>query len=93
MDTWHVMGMRGTGSCDIVLTDVFVDDELTLSMLAPSEPPPELPIDSLAVFPWQVIHGEAVVSLGIAAAALDAATLLVKTKVPANAAQPAGSAS
>jgi alkylation response protein AidB-like acyl-CoA dehydrogenase len=26
MDTWHTLGMRGTGSHDIVLTDVFVPD-------------------------------------------------------------------
>lgn len=31
-DVWHVVGLRGTGSNDIVVDDVFVPDEFTLSM-------------------------------------------------------------
>ena len=33
IDTWDVMGMRGTGSNDFVLNDVFVPDERTFSLL------------------------------------------------------------
>jgi alkylation response protein AidB-like acyl-CoA dehydrogenase len=35
IDTWDVMGMRGTGSNDFVLDDVFVPDEHTFSLLDP----------------------------------------------------------
>jgi len=35
IDTWDVMGMRGTGSNDFVLEDVFVPDERTFSLLDP----------------------------------------------------------
>ena len=31
-DVWNVVGLRGTGSNDIVVDDVFVPDEFTLSM-------------------------------------------------------------
>jgi 3-hydroxy-9,10-secoandrosta-1,3,5(10)-triene-9,17-dione monooxygenase len=31
-DVWHVVGLRGTGSNDIVVDDVFVPDAFTLSM-------------------------------------------------------------
>ena len=36
IDTWDVMGMRGTGSNDFVLDDVFVPDEHTFSLLEPA---------------------------------------------------------
>jgi 3-hydroxy-9,10-secoandrosta-1,3,5(10)-triene-9,17-dione monooxygenase len=32
-DVWNVVGLRGTGSNDIVVEDVFVPDEFTLSMV------------------------------------------------------------
>jgi alkylation response protein AidB-like acyl-CoA dehydrogenase len=37
IDTWDVMGMRGTGSNDFVLNDVFVPDERTFSLLDPPQ--------------------------------------------------------
>ena len=35
VDTWDVMGMRGTGSNDFVLDDIFVPDEHTFTLLDP----------------------------------------------------------
>jgi len=37
IDTWDVMGMRGTGSNDFVLENVFVPDERTFSLLDPAQ--------------------------------------------------------
>ena len=37
IDTWDVMGMRGTGSNDFVLDDVFIPDEHTFSLLDPPQ--------------------------------------------------------
>lgn len=88
LGTWQVMGMRGSGSSDVALNDVLVANELTASMVPPPEPLPPFSSTMLAVFPWPVILGEAVVSLGIAAAALDTATELATRKVPANASEP-----
>ncbi|MCS0496283.1 acyl-CoA dehydrogenase [Ancylobacter sp. MQZ15Z-1] len=31
LDTWHVTGLKGTGSNDVVCTDVFVPEEMTVS--------------------------------------------------------------
>jgi alkylation response protein AidB-like acyl-CoA dehydrogenase len=37
IDTWDVMGMRGTGSNDFVLEDCFIPDERTFSLLDPPQ--------------------------------------------------------
>lgn len=86
-DTWRTMGMRATGSHDIRVLGAFVPSDLAVSMAAPPVDPPEADAATLGVFPWQVIHGEAVVSLGLAAAALEAAANIAVSKLPANAAQ------
>ena len=46
VDTWHVSGLRGTGSHDIAVEDLFVPDEWTASIIAP---PPIIrhPLDTL----------------------------------------------
>src|SRR5690606_23631686 len=36
LDNWHVIGMRGTDSCDVRVRDVFVPKSRTFSLLAPS---------------------------------------------------------
>ncbi len=68
-DTWHVSGLRGTGSNDFSADDVFVPEERIFALLDPSghrrEPLYQMP--PLGFFVDQV----AAVSLGIARAALD----------------------
>src|SRR5205085_630989 len=39
-DTWHVSGLRGTGSCDFEVRDVFVPAEHTHDLLAPAPTQP-----------------------------------------------------
>jgi indole-3-acetate monooxygenase len=83
LDTWHTLGMRGTGSADFTVADLFVPDHLTVPV-APLETPPsgfEGPL--FRMWPWSGIVGEAIVSVGVAAAAVDAAVHLCKTKTPA----------
>jgi alkylation response protein AidB-like acyl-CoA dehydrogenase len=72
LDTWDALGMRGTGSHDIELTDVFVPDERVLARR------PHGRVDG----PLQVILSNAIppitaVYLGVAEAARDAAVALV----------------
>jgi alkylation response protein AidB-like acyl-CoA dehydrogenase len=72
LDTWDALGMRGTGSHDIELTDVFVPDERVLARR------PHARLDG----PLQVILSNAIppiaaVYLGVAEAARDAAVALV----------------
>ncbi|MGE0716997.1 MAG: acyl-CoA dehydrogenase family protein [Alphaproteobacteria bacterium] len=69
VDTWHVSGLRGTGSCDFVAEDVFVPaghiHEFPVQRPADGGALYRLP--NMSVFPWTV----AVVPLGIARAAID----------------------
>ena len=83
LDTWHTMGMRGTGSTDVSTEDLFVPDRRTAQVEPLSNPAPGFEGPLFRMFPWTAILGEATVSVGIAAAAVDAAVELCKTKTAA----------
>ena len=72
IDNWRVSGLRGTGSCDYTLSDVFVPVEHTHDMFHPPATQPGV------VYRWPAISAfattVAVVPLGIARAALDTLT-------------------
>ena len=81
-DTWHVMGLRGTGSDQYAVTDFFVPDRLTLTRDLPSERRyPGL----LYRFTSGNIYaaGFGSVALGIASGILDAFVALAREKTPA----------
>jgi alkylation response protein AidB-like acyl-CoA dehydrogenase len=83
LDTWHTLGMRGTGSADFAVTDLFVPEHLTVPVAPLRNPPPGFEGPLVRMWPWSGIVGEAIVSVGVAAAAVDAAVHLCKTKTPA----------
>jgi alkylation response protein AidB-like acyl-CoA dehydrogenase len=68
LDTWYVGGLRGTGSHDVVIEDVFVPAERTFSFLDPKH------LDRpLYRMPWAAMMsaGCAAMCLGIAQTAID----------------------
>jgi alkylation response protein AidB-like acyl-CoA dehydrogenase len=83
LDTWHTVGMRGTGSTDFVVQDLFVPDRLTAPICPLDKPAPGFEGPLFRMWPWTAILGEAIVSVGVAAASVDAAVRLCKTKTPA----------
>ena len=78
LDTWHVLGLRGTGSHDFALADVFVPE---IRSVAATDPPrergllydPRLHLSWL----WTATVGNA---MGIARGAIDAFTELASKK-------------
>jgi alkylation response protein AidB-like acyl-CoA dehydrogenase len=82
-DTWHTLGMRGTGSTDFAVQDLFVPDRMTAPIGPLQKPAPGFEGPLFRMWPWTAILGEATVSVGVAAAAVDAAVQLCKTKTPA----------
>jgi indole-3-acetate monooxygenase len=80
LDTWYTAGLRGTGSHDWRVTDVFVPEERSFPILrdGPSEP------GSLSLRDFVAYGGAriAAVALGIARDAIDAFTALAMTKTP-----------
>jgi alkylation response protein AidB-like acyl-CoA dehydrogenase len=84
LDTWHTLGMRGTGSADYAVRDLFVPEHMTAPVTPLSNPAPgfEGPLYRLWPLAFGVLN-EAVVSVGIAAAAVDEAVRLCKSKTPA----------
>ena len=75
LDTWHVAGLNGTGSHDYTVTDLFVPEERTFGLTGePAYHPGPL---YLARF-FLMAHGAH--GLGIARAALDTLTGLVRSK-------------
>jgi alkylation response protein AidB-like acyl-CoA dehydrogenase len=83
LDTWHTYGMRGTGSTDYAVDNLFVPDRLVAPVAPLSNPAPGFEGPLFRMWPWTAILGEATVSVGVAAAAVDAAVELCRTKTPA----------
>jgi alkylation response protein AidB-like acyl-CoA dehydrogenase len=82
LDTWHTLGMRGTGSNDVVVSDLFIPERHT-ALLAPLEKPGTAfqgPPYRLTV--WVPVAIMALVALGIARAAIDDLLALARTKTP-----------
>ena len=78
LDTWHVGGLRGTGSHDVVVDGVFVPRERTHSFADPSHL--DRPLYRMP-FAAMMSAGCAAICLGIAQTAIDALLELGSTKV------------
>jgi len=88
LDTWHTFGMRGTGSADYAVENLFVPDYLTMPVGPLRNPAPGFEGPLFRLNPFTALLGEASVSVGVAAAMVDAATDLCRTKTPAYNATP-----
>ena len=83
IDTWDVMGMRGTGSNDISVTDVHVPRSRTFPMVPDFEPGAHYrgPLYRLPLV-GAAASGIPTPMLGVARRALDEVTELARTKTP-----------
>jgi len=83
IDTWDVMGMRGTGSHDISVTDVYVPKSRTFRMVPEFEPGSHYqgPLYRLPVV-GAAATGIPTPMLGVARSAIDEVTELALTKTP-----------
>ena len=83
LDTWHVSGLRGSGSHDVRVDDVLVPFENTMSFRALGRPAPELesPISRIPAGS-RLAYNKVGVALGIARAAIDAFVELATGKIP-----------
>jgi alkylation response protein AidB-like acyl-CoA dehydrogenase len=77
-DTWHVAGLRGTGSCDFSVKDHFVPEAFTGDMER-ARPQRGGPLYRLGL-PGFVTNEHVAFALGVARRALDAITALAATK-------------
>jgi indole-3-acetate monooxygenase len=86
LDTWHTAGLRGTGSHDWQVTDVFVPEAQSFPVLfdGPSTPG-VLSVRDFAAYAGPRV---AAVALGIACDAIDTFMALARTKTPAMATSP-----
>jgi alkylation response protein AidB-like acyl-CoA dehydrogenase len=83
LDTWHTLGMRGTGSADIVVRDLFVPDWMTAPVGPLSRPAPGFEGPLFRLWPWTNILAETAVSVGVAAEVVEQGVRLCKTKTAA----------
>jgi indole-3-acetate monooxygenase len=75
-DTWHVSGLRGTGSSDFEVKNAFVPAEHTHSFLAPEPSQPGIiyQIPGLTIFPWSIAGTPLGIASGVIAAFTKSAT-------------------
>ena len=78
LDTWHTTGLRGTGSHDYTVEDVFVPDRLVIKHPAQGKPRRTEPYYS---YPGMSVPMMSAVSLGAAQAAVDGLIELLREKV------------
>lgn len=78
VDTWHVGGLRGTGSHDVVVEDLAVPAEKTFSLADPSQIDRTIGRIPIAC---TMSAGHASICLGIAQSATDAVIALARTKI------------
>lgn len=80
LDTWHVRGMRGTGTHHFAVTDVLVPEERTFSPMAMSlsEQGPLYVVPRTLLF----ASGDAATALGVARTSLDTLVELAGGKTP-----------
>src|SRR5262245_56914197 len=83
LDTWHTVGMRGTGATDYAVEDLFVPDRLTVPVAPLQDPASGFEGPLYRIWPFSAILCEATISVAVAAAAVDAAVELCRTKTPA----------
>ena len=78
LDTWHVLGLRGTDSCDFAVHEVFVPEDMTTNIFTAKSwfdtPGARLPLRVVLAM------GHASLAVGIAEGALDDIAELAKTK-------------
>ena len=80
IDTWNVSGLRGTGSHDIAVTDLFVPEERSVSLF--TDPPRQPgPLYAVPVFGLLAL-GIAGVATGLARRAIDELIQLASAKTP-----------
>jgi indole-3-acetate monooxygenase len=88
LDTWHTLGMRGTGSTDYRVQNLFVPDRRTAPVCPLGQPAPGFEGPLYRMWPLVSLLGEAIISVGIAATAVQDAVQLCRTKTPAYNATP-----
>ena len=83
LDTWHTLGMRGTGSHDVEVENVFVP-ERRVTIMAPAEARPSVhkgPLYEMSL--WAAAPLIGAVTIGIASAALEEVLEVARRKTPA----------
>jgi alkylation response protein AidB-like acyl-CoA dehydrogenase len=80
LDTWNTHGLRGTGSHDVAVDDLFVPDEMTTAV-AGGAPRHDGPLYKLPPFS-RLAYNKVGVATGIARSALDHFIDLAEGKVP-----------
>jgi alkylation response protein AidB-like acyl-CoA dehydrogenase len=81
LDTWHVAGLRGSGSHDVKVRDVLVPEDRLVSFGAPVDPNLDTPFAQIPTGS-RLAYNKVGVGFGIARAAIDDFVDLATGKVP-----------